>query len=1008
MKNKLIKKYQNGGNYYVTYTDLDKLKKYDWYDGTKPHSYKPPIVLPVFNEEFTPEQYMQEAKQFVKEHPGDRLTYLNPIVIKPLDGKIFDSASFTGDKRVNKLIDSQGRVIFENKTGQRLQDLLEIDYKGGKGYITWDPQTNKKKLVAYQLPNDQYPRELPEGYDVNSLENEWDLQYDTKYKSWKGYQSDKPKVTIESFRGSNSPIGPPIAKLFAGLMTLPIAQATGIGEKLIGAMAPRVTKGVNYFTRTPSSRTLYGPGYGTAAKSIGRNLLEQTLASTGGFEAVNLLSESITGKSWGDAVRSILPDGPKWMPEWGKQILADATNVGGWASPNMFYNMYGTLSNKFNQIGNKLVKDVPWIRNQFIAKQIYDNIANTNLQIPNTINFGKRYITVKPYNSNIYGNNQSYIKWMQNTGQLQPKNQSNLTLLEQLGIPKHVRNGLVGTSGLQNEVIYLRSRLDSRQNDMDILKSLGDYLKGDLMSTRRTPIMKTNFDYFNNPRKNLPKYMLRHIKKLTYVDDRLFPDDSLIQLYRNYLHNEGFKSNALSDLDIKRIISESYRSLTEKQTGSLKGKLVFHGSDQMFDNFAYNRTGQNTLNMGGQGPGNYFSTHGATYGQGSKQPGSISNMQPFMITGIDRILPGRRINTLIGQWYTETHPSIQQLSKSGIQKVITNKIEPYYSLINNRKFEIQKAIRSTKDAPKTLYIGTDQPMGYFSQKPNLEFAYRHNSGIKSLFPHPTSYKTGGNRDWSNISLNDKVKLSLAERLGIPKGDRFNKFDPMQTTVRQSFREPLGQMENGVVTSKRFGNQIGVGTEHYVYEDALDPNYVLKILYRDPNSTLQGLSQTVNKSLSKNNIPFFENITYQGHLKGSNGELYPVFRQKKIDAKPVSESDWTNTYFPILQKKFKPLQFIPEEIDGPFRRNLPQSTKTTNYLNIGDLSPNNVFFINGKPKIIDPYVYKKGGSIHIKEKNKGKFTEYCNGKVTQECIDKAKKSGNKKLVKRAVFAENSRK
>lgn len=52
--------------------------------------------------------------------------------------------------------------------------------------------------------------------------------------------------------------------------------------------------------------------------------------------------------------------------------------------------------------------------------------------------------------------------------------------------------------------------------------------------------------------------------------------------------------------------------------------------------------------------------------------------------------------------------------------------------------------------------------------------------------------------------------------------------------------------------------------------------------------------------------------------------------------------------------------------------------------------------------------KKGGGIHIKEKNKGSFTKYCNGKVTQDCIDKAKKSKNKKLIKKAIFAENARK
>lgn len=47
-------------------------------------------------------------------------------------------------------------------------------------------------------------------------------------------------------------------------------------------------------------------------------------------------------------------------------------------------------------------------------------------------------------------------------------------------------------------------------------------------------------------------------------------------------------------------------------------------------------------------------------------------------------------------------------------------------------------------------------------------------------------------------------------------------------------------------------------------------------------------------------------------------------------------------------------------------------------------------------------------IKIKKSHQGLFTKYCNGKVTQKCIDKAKRSGNPTLVKRAVFAENSRK
>lgn len=51
--------------------------------------------------------------------------------------------------------------------------------------------------------------------------------------------------------------------------------------------------------------------------------------------------------------------------------------------------------------------------------------------------------------------------------------------------------------------------------------------------------------------------------------------------------------------------------------------------------------------------------------------------------------------------------------------------------------------------------------------------------------------------------------------------------------------------------------------------------------------------------------------------------------------------------------------------------------------------------------------KDGNKIHIKKKNRGKFTAYCGGNVTSACIAKAKASGNPTLVKRATFAQNSR-
>jgi hypothetical protein len=53
------------------------------------------------------------------------------------------------------------------------------------------------------------------------------------------------------------------------------------------------------------------------------------------------------------------------------------------------------------------------------------------------------------------------------------------------------------------------------------------------------------------------------------------------------------------------------------------------------------------------------------------------------------------------------------------------------------------------------------------------------------------------------------------------------------------------------------------------------------------------------------------------------------------------------------------------------------------------------------------IAKDGGGIHIKKKNKGKFTEYCGGKVTEACIRKGKNSSNPTTRKRATFAQNAR-
>lgn len=51
--------------------------------------------------------------------------------------------------------------------------------------------------------------------------------------------------------------------------------------------------------------------------------------------------------------------------------------------------------------------------------------------------------------------------------------------------------------------------------------------------------------------------------------------------------------------------------------------------------------------------------------------------------------------------------------------------------------------------------------------------------------------------------------------------------------------------------------------------------------------------------------------------------------------------------------------------------------------------------------------KKGNKIKIKPENKGKFSSYCGGKVTDACIQKGLHSSDPAVRKRANFARNAR-
>lgn len=75
-----------------------------------------------------------------------------------------------------------------------------------------------------------------------------------------------------------------------------------------------------------------------------------------------------------------------------------------------------------------------------------------------------------------------------------------------------------------------------------------------------------------------------------------------------------------------------------------------------------------------------------------------------------------------------------------------------------------------------------------------------------------------------------------------------------------------------------------------------------------------------------------------------------------------------------------------------------------YINL-DFTPGFAYKQGGKMNILE--FLKNGSGIHIKEKNKGSFTRWCGGNVTDECIRRGKASSNPKIRRKATFADNAR-
>lgn len=287
-------------------------------------------------------------------------------------------------------------------------------------------------------------------------------------------------------------------------------------------------------------------------------------------------------------------------------------------------------------------------------------------------------------------------------------------------------------------------------------------------------------------------------------------DELTINDYRQYLNNLGISSRSLSNEEIAKLLQDQYTQLVKNQTGQLKGTIMYHGSPIMFDQFDLTQAGSYTGNMGAMGPGNYFSTGRNPYGLIHLDNGrTLGNMQPYLITNVSstpnrmilldkNLIPkyqsppmSQRLNDLQSQLARTNDINTKNMLKNQISEIINSpEYQQYYQ--NN----IQPWINDWKLDPNAFILDesvfphrTLNPIGKEgSPAPSLEGMLHRNSGIKSLFPHPSTLQQSEsgnwfiNRNWGDLRINYKnggklKKYQFPAGPIIPESDVYEYINP---------------------------------------------------------------------------------------------------------------------------------------------------------------------------------------------------------------------------------------
>lgn len=236
--------------------------------------------------------------------------------------------------------------------------------------------------------------------------------------------------------------------------------------------------------------------------------------------------------------------------------------------------------------------------------------------------------------------------------------------------------------------------------------------------------------------------------------------------------------------------------------------------------------------------------------------------------------------------------------------------------------------------------------------------------------------------------------------------------PTDAVVKE-MRTPSGQRLLGHLYKDSSGNTHAEGAYGKVSypEDLYEPKIIDEILHRDSKKPIE--SRAINWEMITelvNQLAKEKGITFEEATKLPEAEFNSFVANKLRTPEELSQfmkkfnNQYLNDYAKLLEQGNSKQQNAYGNRIIKMIQKAPLYSLPLGGYTLYNLLNNNQYKQGGKMNKID---FAKSG-IHIKKKNRGKFTEYCGGKVTDSCIRRAKASGNPTLVKRATFAANARK